>query len=113
MRIVTIDVCSLEEVNRRVLAAFEGEEQGETISFATPALLFKVITSKRWDLLNTMTGASPLAIRELARRLGRDVKAVHADVHALLNAGVLSKDENGKVVFPYDAIHVDFMLKAA
>jgi len=113
MRIVTLDVCSLEEVNRRVLAAFKGEEQGATISFVTPALLFKVLTGKRWDLLNTMTGAEPMTIREAARRVARDVKAVHADVQALLNAGVLSKDDNGKIVFPYDAIHVDFMVKAA
>ena len=35
------------------------------------------------------------------------------DVTALLNAGILSKTDDGMIVFPYDAIHVDFMLKAA
>ena len=45
--------------------------------------------------------------------MNRDVKAVHADVHALLNAGVLQKTEAGLVVFPFDAIHVDVMLRAA
>jgi len=34
-------------------------------------------------------------------------------VTALLNAGLLSKTDDGMIVFPYDAIHVDFMLKAA
>jgi predicted transcriptional regulator len=43
----------------------------------------------------------------------RDVKAVHGDIHALLNAGLLQKTEKGLIVFPYDAVHVDFMLKAA
>jgi len=43
----------------------------------------------------------------------RDVKAVHGDVTALLNAGLLSKTDDGMSVFPYDAIHVDFLLKAA
>ncbi|HHW77527.1 MAG TPA: transcriptional regulator, partial [Xanthomonadaceae bacterium] len=43
----------------------------------------------------------------------RDVKAVHGDVRALLNAGLLDKTEDGKIVFPYDAIHVDFIVKAA
>lgn len=47
------------------------------------------------------------------RRVERDVKAVHGDVTALLNAGLLSKTDDGMIVFPYDAIHVDFMLKAA
>lgn len=46
----------------------------------------------------------------VARRLDRDVKAVHADVHALLDAGVLERTEGGRIIFPYDAVHVDFML---
>ena len=54
-----------------------------------------------------------MSIREAARRTGRDVKAVHGDVTALLNAGLLSKTDDEQIVFPYDAIHVDFLLKAA
>ncbi len=60
-----------------------------------------------------MTGAGPMTIREAARRLGRDVKAVHGDVHALLNAGILQKTDKGQIVLPFDAVHVDFMLQAA
>lgn len=60
-----------------------------------------------------MTGAGPVTIREAARRVQRDVKAVHRDVHALLDAGLLDKTEDGKIAFPYDAIHVDFLVKAA
>jgi len=41
------------------------------------------------------------------------VKAAHGDVTALLNAGLLSKTDDGMIVFPYDVINVDFMLKAA
>jgi predicted transcriptional regulator len=48
--------------------------------------------------------------RDIAR--WRDVKAVHADVHALLRAGVLSKSPEGGVIFPYESIHVDFVLHA-
>jgi predicted transcriptional regulator len=48
-----------------------------------------------------------------ARRSGRDVKAVHGDVHALLAAGVLRRNADGKIKFPFDAVHVDFMLEAA
>jgi len=40
-------------------------------------------------------------------------QAVHGDVTALLNTGLLSKTGDGMIIFPYDAIHVDFMLKAA
>jgi predicted transcriptional regulator len=113
MRTVTLKVASRESANRRFLQAFEGEPHGDVISFETPALLFKVLSGKRWEVLSVMIGAGPMTIRELARRLDRDVKAVHGDVHALLNAGILQKTEAGKVFFPFDALHVDFMLKEA
>ncbi len=54
-----------------------------------------------------------MTIREAARRMKRDVKGVHTDVHALLKTGLLRKTEEGRIVFPFDAIHVDFTLRAA
>lgn len=113
MRTVTLDISSRESLNNRFLRAVAGDSQGDIISFATPALLFKVLSGKRWDVLNVMTGAGSMTIRELARRLGRDVKAVHGDVHALLNAGILQKNERGRIVFPFDDVHVNFTLKKA
>lgn len=83
------------------------------ISFATPELLWQVLTAKRWELLKAMCGAGPMAIREAARRVDRDVKAVHGDVTALVNAGVLCRTPNGQVQFPFDAVKVEFMLQAA
>jgi predicted transcriptional regulator len=113
MRTVTLNVASRETTNRRFLKAFEGEPQGEIISFDSPALLFKVLSGRRWEVLNVMTGAGSMTIRELARRLKRDVKAVHGDVHALLHTGILQKTDTGQIVFPFDSLHVDFMLKDA
>jgi predicted transcriptional regulator len=54
-----------------------------------------------------------MTIREIARRIDRDVKAVHGDVPALLLAGVLDRAESGRMVFPYDAVRVDFTLRKA
>jgi len=113
MRTVTLEVSSREETNRRLLRAFEGQRQGDFISFETPALLFKVLTQKRWELLSVMTGAGPMTLREAARRVERDVKAVHGDVHALLKVGILQKTKEGQIVFPFDAVHVNFLLKTA
>ena len=113
MRTVTLDVASIEEVNRRALDAFRGRKQAARLSFASPELLWKVLTAKRWELLKAMTGAEPMTLREAARRAGRDVKAVHGDVHALLDAGILRKTGNGRIAFPFDAVRVNFMLKAA
>jgi len=83
------------------------------IGFASPELLWQVLTAKRWELLKAMRGAGPLSIREVARRVERDVKAVHGDVKALLDAGVLNHGKNGGVEFPFDAVRVEFMLEAA
>ena len=83
------------------------------ISFATPELLWQVLTAKRWELLKTLCGAGPVSIREAARRVGRDVKAVHGDVTALLDAGVLDRDASGSIVFPFEAVKVEFLLQAA
>jgi predicted transcriptional regulator len=88
-------------------------EKSARISFATPELLWRVLTAKRWELLKALCGAGPLSIREAARRVGRDVKAVHGDVTALLNAGVLDREEDGRIIFPYEAVKVEFMLLAA
>ena len=83
------------------------------IGFATPELLWQVLSAKRWELLKAMCGAGPISIREAARRVGRDVKAVHADVTALLKAGWLDWAAGGGVVFPFDAVKVEFLLEAA
>ncbi|MBN1106730.1 MAG: DNA-binding protein [Deltaproteobacteria bacterium] len=88
-------------------------QKSARISFATPELLWRVLTRKRWELLKALCGAGPVSIREAARRAGRDVKAVHGDVTALLNAGVLDRSEDGRIVFPFDAVKVEFLLQAA
>ena len=113
MRTVTLGVSSIEETQRQTAAAFRGEKVGAFINFATVELLWKVLTAKRWDILQRMTGQGEMTIREIARRVDRDVKAVHNDVQALLVAGVLDRADSGRVIFPYDAVHVDFTLHKA
>lgn len=113
MNTVTLQVAALDDVKRLAQEAFGGSKQGARVTFETPELLFKLLTAKRWEIVRVMTGAEPMTIREAARRVNRDVKAVHGDVHALLNAGILQKTENSRIVFPFDAIHVDVTLRAA
>ena len=113
MKTVTLEVASREDITRRTLAALKGKKQEARISFATPELLWRVLTAKRWELLKVMAGHGPMTIREVARRVRRDVKAVHADVHALRKAGVLDKTSEGRIEFRFDAVRVDFTLHAA
>jgi predicted transcriptional regulator len=112
MKTVTLEVVSLDAVKQRTLDAFKGKTQQARITFATPELLWRVLTAKRWDLLKAMAGQGSMTIRALARRVGRDVKAVHGDVQALLNSGLV--DRSGRqIVFQFDAVHVDFTVRAA
>ena len=113
MNTLTLSVAARENIRERALAAFGGKAQGAHISFASLELLWKVLTPKRWDILRAMTRSDGLGIREIARRVERDVKAVHADVHALLDARLIERTPEGKMLFPYDAVHVDFTLTHA
>jgi predicted transcriptional regulator len=113
MKKVTLCLASADDVSRRARAAFAGERQGAFISFPSVDLLWRVLTKNRWEALRVMTGQGAMTLREIARRLGRDVKGVHTDVHALIDAGLVRRDKSGKFVFPYDAVHVDFTLTAA
>lgn len=115
MRTVVLEVCSLEDALAEAARAMEtGQADREVrIGFATPELLWKVLTANRWNLLKALCGAGPVSIREAARRVGRDVKAVHGDVWALLEAGVVNRTPEGRIEFPYDAVKVEFLLRAA
>lgn len=115
MKTVTLDVRSPSEAMGDFTHAwnFGRSQKSARISFATPELLWRVLTAKRWELLKALCGAGPVSVREAARRVGRDVKAVHADVTALLSAGVLSRAEAGGIEFPFDAVKVEFLLQAA
>jgi predicted transcriptional regulator len=115
MKTVTLSVQTPKAAMAAALAAVKSgkPQKSAHISFATPELLWRVLTAKRWELLKSLCGAGPVSIREAARRVGRDVKAVHADVTALLLAGMLDRTESGQIEFPYEAVKVEFMLEAA
>ena len=115
MKTVTLEVRSPAEAMAGFAQAWRAGKAEKTarISFASPELLWKVLTAKRWELLKVLCGAGPISIREAARRVERDVKAVHRDVTALLEAGVLDRTESGAIVFPFEAVKVEFLLQAA
>ncbi len=115
MNTVVLEVKSLTDTladAARLMNTGRAEHEAR-IGFATPELLWQVLTSKRWQLLKTMCGAGPMSICEAARRVGRDVKAVHSDITTLLNAGLVERTADGRVEFPFDAVKVEFILSAA
>lgn len=114
MSTIVIGIANREGVNARFVRALEtGKQQGAYRSFESSVECWQTLAPKRWAILQVMTGEGALALREVARRVGRDIKGVHTDVHTLLNAGLLDKTDDGKIIFPFDAVQVDFMLEAA
>jgi len=115
MKTVTLDVRSPADSMADFANSWKAgaPQKSARISFASPELLWRVLTQKRWELLKALCGAGPVSIREAARRAGRDVKAVHGDVTALLAAGVINRTEDGRIVFPFEAVKVEFLLQAA
>lgn len=118
MRTATIRIrtaaTSLADARSGFLAAWnKGRYAGEHFDFESPAALFRVLTPKRWELIETLQKAGPLGVRALARALGRDVKRVHEDAMAMSEYGLVEKDADGKLVVPFGEIRADFVMRAA
>lgn len=111
-KVVTIGVSSIDEAKQRFSEAVRtGKFAGYGIYFLDLDLMWRTLTPKRWDILGSMVGQGPMSAREVARRVGRDVKAVHGDLARLVSNGLVKKTETGQVEFPYDEIRVDFSIK--
>jgi predicted transcriptional regulator len=93
-------------------AAQGARYQGEMLNFETPGAFFGRLTERRWALVQALLGAGELSVRELSRRVERDVKRVHEDVTALIELGLIERAERGGVVCPFDDIHVDLRLSS-
>ena len=76
MKTVILDVRSPDEAMSGFAQVWKSNKQQKSsrISFASPELLWKVLTAKRWELLKALCGAGPISIREVARRVQRDGK---------------------------------------
>lgn len=114
MKTVVLEVQTLKAALDSTVRAMKSRraERMAHIAFETPELLWQVLTIKRWEILKVLCGLGPVSIREAARQVGRDVKAVHSDITALVEAGILLRTNAG-VEFPYDSIKVEFTLSAA
>ena len=115
MKTVTLEVRAPDAAMADFVHAWKTRkaQRHARIAFATPELLWKVLTAKRCELLKALCGAGPMSVWEAARRVKRDVTAVHRDVTALLSAGVLIRTETGAVEFPFEAVKVEFLLEPA
>jgi predicted transcriptional regulator len=85
MKTLTLDVATSTEAMAEFVKSWKTNEPEPCarISFASPELLWKVLTAKRREILKALCGAGPVSIREAARRVDRDVKARPRRCHRL------------------------------
>ncbi|MBK1716352.1 transcriptional regulator [Thiocystis violacea] len=114
MTTLMIRVESEADWSARIVQAVERDEpQPPGYSFQTEEELLDTLTGNRFAILKALAGAGPIGVRELARRVGRDVRAVHADTQQLASIGLIDKTEDGKLHFPYDGVHIELGWRAA
>lgn len=111
MTTLTIDIGDFESIKARLCSG--KPDSTPRYTFPSAEAMARTLTPGRWGLLAALTGSGCMGVRELARRVGRDVRAVHADAQALVLCGLVDKSEDGKLHFPYNTVHVDFTLKEA
>ena len=85
---------------------------GEVLNFESPGVFFSRLSEKRWALVRALQGQGELAVRELARRVGRDVKRVHQDLQVLVDLGMVERGDGGAVNCPFVHVHIDMHLQA-
>ena len=83
------------------------------LNFESPGHFFGQLSVKRWEIVRVAQRKGELAVRELARIVGRDVKRVHEDVGVLAELGLLERNEGGGALCTYTSMHIDPYLKAA
>jgi predicted transcriptional regulator len=86
--------------------------QGEVLNFESAASFFGKLTERRWTLAHALQGQGPMPVRELARRVDRDVRRVHDDVEVLAELGLIERTDSGGVVCPFESVHINMRLTA-
>ncbi|MEC9463643.1 MAG: transcriptional regulator [Pseudomonadota bacterium] len=111
------EIAAIGAMGQRFVDAWNGAAKAADapfiLTFSSASQLFSVLSPKRWELIEGLQGLGASSIRGLARTLGRDVKRVHEDVSTLMDWGLVEKDEEGRVVVPFEEIEADFILKGA
>ena len=114
--ILHVNVESLASSLDRAAKVMEALEQGkkvkkqEGIGFANVASMLSLFTPKRWELIEVLRSSEAMSVKVLATTLNRNYKNVHTDVAALIEWGVLKRNESNLVYVPYNELVFDVKL---
>jgi predicted transcriptional regulator len=103
----TLEITIGEDPIARARAFAKNVEKGdsnESADFVSLEVFNKYFSANRIALVKALRHQGYLGLRELARRVGRDVKGVHSDIVTLADTGIVERDSRGKVSCPFDKI---------
>lgn len=115
---IEIEVETQSEFEVRAIAIGHALDAGNDIttqvhlSFVDIETLFSVLTPRRFSLLRIVRQSGPMSVRALAALAGRDYKAVHGDVAALVEHGLIERLAKDRIAVVWDHIHADMRLAA-
>ena len=115
---IDIGVSTAKESYQRFIEAWHQAESGELadvevhLNFEDLETLVSVLTAKRLELLKTLRKQGPMSVRALAKALERDYKNVHVDTAALEAVNLIQRNDDGKVLAPWDVIDAQLRLVA-
>lgn len=103
-----------EEALEAAEAVVEGDVNGDRLlAFEDVEAIQRLLTPKRLELLKSVMREPPSSLRRLAERLDRSPSEVHADVHLLVDYGVIELEAAGRAKrphVPYEAIEIEVRL---
>jgi len=106
-----------KDIARRLAAGEKLPEREEELHFADLATLRKALSPKRLALLWAIAEHAPRSVRELAERVGRDIKNVSQDLAFLSRLGLVELKEARRgapqtPTLPYDEIDLKLRIRA-
>jgi predicted transcriptional regulator len=115
-----IGISSFKETSSELQAIAARIDAGERLAsvdyrlnFATATQLFSELTPKRMELLDTLKRTGPQSVYRLSKILGRNYSNVHASVARLMELGLIEKNEEGKILVPWDDIKIHVALSGS
>ena len=107
---------TLQQAGKRAADAMRAATAGKAVApyfgigFEQVGQMLAAFTPKRWELIAALREAGPMKVADLARRLGRNYKNVHADVQMLTEWLAVERGDDGRVSVPWSEIVVDMKL---
>jgi len=83
------------------------------IHFSSARQLLSHLTGSRMELLDRLRRTGPCSVYALAKSAGRNYSNVHRDVAALDGLGLVERNEDGRVLVPFDTVEIRLGLAAA